>query len=295
MMEVREMKINIRSRSWTITFVLITLVSAISVAAQRPIPTFANRAPFDFSDKSYVNRGINPEAIIGRRTGTDGLSVFGKIADTSYTNVRVLVTIPAYNGSGEPMFWYPLGELMEQGFTDDKAGVTARQIAALYPIYVFPHPKKDFFNSFDGSRQAPIIDNAWSMYTSRELNPMGLRQLMVVNYTEKAFTKEGFGMMQYMGKKNGLAANDTPLVKSLFDIEELLKSDMITIQPIAVLDNRDRRGQFAISPIIPDPTKGAIAPDAFLWMATKGGTTLPSEQIFVNQFGCLQKTGDWCQ
>jgi len=40
--------------------------------------------------------------------------------------------------------------------------------------------------------------------------------------------------------------------------------------------------------------KGAIAPDAFLWMSTKEGLPLPAEQIFVTQFDCLKLTGEWC-
>jgi hypothetical protein len=224
----------------------------------------------------------------------DGLSVFDKKIDTSYTNVRILVTVPAYDQDGEPMFWYPLGELLDNGFTDNKLGALARQTATLFPIYVFPDSKAPIFNSFVGMRHAPIIDNSWNMYLSRELNPVGLRQILTVTYTEKAFSKEGYETMQYMIKKNGRAADDTPIIRNMADIQDLSKLDLIEIKPIMMAKDPNLRGQFAIAPFIVDPTKGAITPDAFIWMATKDGTTLPSEQIFVFQFGCLQKTGEWC-
>jgi hypothetical protein len=130
------------------------------------------------------------------------------------------------------------------------------------------------------------------MFTSRELNPIGLRQILTVNYTEKAFTKEGFEMMQYMVKKNGLAADDTPIIKSILDIDELRKSELIVIEKAGL--GAINKGHFAIGPVIMDPTRGVIARDAFLWMATKDGTILPSEAIFAIQFDCLQMTGNWC-
>ena len=43
-----------------------------------------------------------------------------------------------------------------------------------------------------------------------------------------------------------------------------------------------------------DPTKGAIARDAFLWMSTRDGLPLQGEKMFAEQFKCLQNMGIWC-
>ena len=288
------MKTNLQRISNNIILVLIALLFTVSSQAQRPVPASDVHPPFDFSNTMYADQGVNPKAIISRRNGMDGLSVFDKISDPKFNNIRVLVTVPAYTENGEMMFWYPLGEILESGFMENKAGAVAKQRATLFPIYVFPDPRMMSFNIFAGTRQAPIIDNSWNMYTGRELNAIGLRQVLIVNYTDKAFTKEGYEMMKYMGGKNGMAADDTPLIKSKYDIDELLKSELINIDKINIATGPSRKGQFAIGPMIPDPTKGVIAPDAFLWMATKDGTALPGEEMFVMQFNCLQKLGNWC-
>lgn len=288
------MKYDLKTFTNYISALLIVLFIASSSPAQRPVPVLDVHPPFDFSDSVYIDNGINPKAIIGRRTGTDGLSVIDKIELPQYTNVRVLATIPAYTEYGEIMFWYPLGEILDSGFLDDKSGAVAKQRASLFPIYVFPDPRVMGSNSFAGTRQAPIIDNSWNMYTGRELNATGLRQIVVVNYTDKAFTKEGFEMMNYMGGKNGLAVDDTPIIKSLYDLDELLKAELIKFETVPTLYDPGRIGDYAISPVIRDPTMGVIAPDAFLWMSTKDGTVLPGEEMFLMQFNCLQKTGYWC-
>jgi hypothetical protein len=44
-----------------------------------------------------------------------------------------------------------------------------------------------------------------------------------------------------------------------------------------------------------DPVKGAIARDAYLWMATVDGRPLQNEEMFVQQFNCLKKIGTWCE
>ena len=35
------------------------------------------------------------------------------------------------------------------------------------------------------------------------VNPLGLREMFLVQYTDKAYTKEGAKMMEYMAQKNG--------------------------------------------------------------------------------------------
>jgi len=291
-------------RSWSVVFVFISvfLISAFSSSAQKtnrtPILTVWEDTainPHDFTDEYYLKNGVNPKEIIGRRNGSDGLSVFGNSSNPNHTNVRVHVTIPAYNQNGDLVFSYPLGELKDYGFTEEKVGYLARETAKLFPIYVFPDTKVANFNTFANTRQASIIDDSWLVNSKMDLNPLGIREIFLVNYTEKAFSKEGVKMMVTFGKKNGFSTDDTPIIRSLEDIQYLAKNEFIRLDSLKLYDDRPFAGAYAISPVITDPREGAIAKDAFIWMATKDSKPLPAEEILAWHFGCLQKTGDWCQ
>ena len=273
---------------------LITAIGFVSAQKMRGTvgPVLAEDTsinPHDFTDEHYAMHGILAKGIIDRRTGADGLSVFGSSSNPLHTNVRVIVTVPAYDQHGALVFWYPLGDLQENGFTEDKIGWSARETASNFPIYVFPDSKILDYRVFSNNRQAPLMDNSFSMTNGEDANPLGIREVIMVNYTEKAFGKESVEMMEYFLKKNGAAADDTPMIKTVDDLQFLLKHEMI----------KTESGQyglrFTISTPIYNPTKGVIAQDAFLWSATKDGKPLVAEALFVWQFHCLQKTGWWCE
>jgi hypothetical protein len=289
---------------YTVITLLLTLTFSLSVPAQKIIrgnlPNFAEDTstyPHDFNDDYYAQNGVVTKAIIGRRTGSDFLSVFGLSSDPRHSSVRVLATLPAYGQNGEVLFWTPLGELLNDGFTGDITGIEARETASSYPVFVFPKTADPSLFSFTNVRQAALLgepQNTFAPYPSQS-NPLGLRLIVFVNYTEKAFnTKEGYMMMLYMGKKNGYAADGTPLIKYKSDIDELAAHELLAMQKGGLWDDPSRGGTYAISPLIIEPTKQAIARDAFLLMASQNGEPLLSESIFTQQFGCLQKTGEWC-
>ena len=281
---------------WNAVFVLILLLSGMSVSAQKAksgvlvIPFAEDTAinPHDFTNDYYEVNGIVGKAIINRRNGSDGLSIFGRSSNPYHTNVRVIATISAYDPNGGMLFWYPLGEIEEYGFTADPVGIEAREMADLFPVYVFPHSKIDSYRTFANNRQAPLMENTWSMIAG-SMNPLGIRKIVIVKYTEKAFTKEGLEMMEFMAGKNGMAADDTPILRTFQDLQMMIKTELISMAPV------EGPWTYAIAPTLADPTNGVIAPDAFLWFATKDGTPLPTEKMFAVQFGCLQTTGNWCK
>lgn len=286
-----------RASFWTAVFVLILLISSGSISAQKvknggvlvtPLAEDTAINPHDFTNDYYEVNGIIGKVIINRRNGSDGLSIFSRSSNPFHTNVRVIATIPAYNQYGEILFWYPLGEIEESGFTADKAGIELREMAMMFPLYVFPHSKIVDYRTFANNRQAALMDNTWSMISGQQ-NPLGIRKLVIVKFTEKAFTKDGFEMMGYMAEKNGLAADDTPILRTLEDLDMMMKTQLISMA--AMKDP----WTFAIAPALFEPTNGVIAPDAFLWFATNDGNPLPTERMFEFQFGCLQKTGNWCK
>ncbi|HEX6127172.1 MAG TPA: hypothetical protein VFZ23_17500, partial [Pyrinomonadaceae bacterium] len=199
-------------------------------------------------------------------------------------------TMPASDQNGNLCFWYSLGQVDDNGFTEDRLGQETRELARLFPIYVFPHSKILDFRAFIHPRQAALMDNTWAMISGQDLNPLGVRQILFVVFTEKAYTDEGAEMVAYMAKKNGFAADDMPMLRSVDDIALMLKHRLVSLSPLPGYENR-----YAIAPVLNDPTNGVIARDAYLWFATKDGSPLPTEYMFAHQFNCLQKTGMWCK
>ncbi len=287
-----------RSASYGLVFMIALIVFAGSVTAQMSdrggvvVEPDTAINPHDFNDKYYRSTGVHPEQIVGRPTGSDGRSVFSFSSDPTHSRVRILETRPAYDRGGDILYWFELGRLTDSGFTDDKTGVEARETAKLFPLYIFPDIAAK--SSRIDWRQAPLIDNSWTINTG-DINPLGLRQIMIVNYTAKAFTKDGSAVMEYFAKKNGMSANDTPLIVSTEDVKNLLGHELITVEPLRT-QNGDRGSLiYSIAPAIKNLAKGAIAPDAYLLTATKNGTTLPSEEKFASNFECLKKTGQFCE
>jgi hypothetical protein len=279
----------------TVLTVLIILTFTLSLPAQKrvrttilPLAEDTSLNPHDFTDEYYAKNGVSPKYILGRRTGTDFLSVFGISSNPTHRNVRVLATLPAYSDTGEILFWTPLGEFNPEGFTEDGLGAEARLMADNNPIYVFPRHNLPSF-SFGNSRQAPLIYETQT-YLYEKGNPLGLRLILLVNFNDKAFnTKEGAQIMKYMQDKNGLSLDGTPIIKDLNDLVILTKYECVNIQKRGFRDDTDYAGYYAISPVIREPLKGVIAPDAFLFTGLA-----PDETAFLREFSCLQKTGDWC-
>lgn len=285
--------------------VLLTLTFALSLSAQKrgqikqPLPQIlasvdedTSMNPHDFTDKFYASSGVNADYIIGRRTGRDLLSVMSWSSNPYHRDVRIIATFPAFGSNGEILFFSPLGEINDKGFTEDKLGFIAKEMADTDPIYVFPL-NNDYSFAFGRSRQAALMDSSVSS-PNMEGYPIGLRSIMLVNYTKKAFSEEGAEMMSYMFKKNGLSLDGTPLIKSFEDLTTLQKYELVSMEKQVLWDDTEFAGTYSISPIIYQPEKGGIARDAFLMTVTQKGEPLPGEQMFVYHFNCLLKTGDWC-
>lgn len=285
-----------------ITIISLIFLLSVSVAAQKkshailppdpiPVPVMY---PYDFSDMYYKENGIDPSMIISRRTGDDGQSVFDVPIGPNFNEIRVIATIPAYTYNGEVSFWYPLGELSPAAFLDDR-GAKAMEEAKMFPIYVFPDRRIAELHSYALSRQAPIIDNLWSVIADTTMNPLGIRAIIIVNYTGKAFDDQSVPVMNYFLKKNGTSIDGTPIIKSLDDIRYLERRGLITLEDLTSGRIIGPMGQYAISPVIADPTNGVIARDAYLWMVTENGNSLFDENLFEQQFNCLKKMQKWCE
>src|SRR6187401_747954 len=60
---------------------------------------------FDFTDRFYKENGVKVSALVGRRSGTDGLSVVDNSPDADHRDVRVTFTLPGYSDNGDTLYW----------------------------------------------------------------------------------------------------------------------------------------------------------------------------------------------
>lgn len=242
---------------------------------------------FDFTDEFYRQNGVDPAKILGRRTGLDGRSVFDAPIFSFQRGIRSTRHNPAYSHSGALTYWSVMGDIFVDGFTNNAAGQRARQIADNSVLYVFPTRTGDQIG-LGNNRQADIVDLRHGYFSN---NPLGLWIHVWVSYTDRAFnTKDGKKELADLQKKNGLALDGTPIIRTLSELEKLLDKGL------AVKRFRNPNGSegamYGICPVIKDPTDGGIAVDASLSFVRKPDGT-PLEPAFVLNFDSLKVTGDW--
>src|SRR3954465_8170832 len=113
---------------------------------------------FDFTDQYYLQNGVNPAAIFGRRQVTgNGNSVFDTPNFVFQRNVRAQRLNPAYSDNGTPTFWAVMGDLDAQSFLNNAAGRNAKVLADRYRLYVFPTRTGNPIG-LGNNRQADIVD-----------------------------------------------------------------------------------------------------------------------------------------
>jgi hypothetical protein len=288
-----------KTRNIIVLLTILVVLAALNLSAQKhkyvthaSILPDSSINPHDFNDQYYYDNGVQPKFLLERRNGIDFLSVFDKSDNPIHSDVRVLITLPAYDELGRMIFFVPLSRLNTYGFRDDEKGAAARDFAKSYPIYIFPNNYTRDDWAFNNNRQAALIYNPSEVLPPWG-NPLGLRTIVTVRYSERAL-KDGHDLMGYMAKKNGLSIDGTPIIKTLEDMNLLNQEGLLVLtdQPNGPIEFSYL--QYSVTPVIADPRKGAIAPDAFLFMANQNGQPLDAEMPFVHEFNCLQKTGDWC-
>lgn len=237
---------------------------------------------FDFTDAYYMQNGVNPAAIDGRRQP-------GPLAATDTPNfsfqrpVRALLTLPAYDHSGNAWYFTVLGGLSANAFTADAAGQRERQIADMSPEYIFPRQGTDPLG-LGALRQSVMLDMRNGYFSN---NKLGIWIHTWISYTSKALnTADGQKTMNDLAKRNGRDLDGTAIIASVSEIEDLFKKGFIT-KTVRPLNDVLR---YAICPVIKDPTDGGIARDQFLAITRKAdGTALETE--FLQNFNSLQTTG----
>jgi hypothetical protein len=240
---------------------------------------------YDFTDAYYLQNGITPANISGRRQPVPP----GATTDTpifSYQRpVRSLRVSAAYDHSGKPWFFAVMGGGSATLFTNNAAGTFQRQVADSSIEYVFPKRGTDPLG-LGATRQAVVLDMRNGYFSN---NRLGIWLHVWVNYTDAAFnTATGRTELADLARRNGLAADGTPLLKTVGDIERLVSKRLATKQARPATDPL----RYAFCPVIKDPTDGGIAADQTLSNPLRPDGT-PVDPNFNRQFTSLQTTGRW--
>ena len=237
---------------------------------------------YDFSDSFYLSNGVDPTKIYAFRIEEGPLAVVENSPNPDiFRNLRVNLHIPAYAHNGDPVFFSVFGEFSEAAFTNDEAGIEAREIAEKYPVYIFPMQSCDPPNPFCKRQNdiMPVNDGYWSG------DPLGLWLIVFVRYTNKAFdAAEGQEALADLMATNGPDLDGTPTVRTEGELEDLLDSGLVEFITRSPAEER-----YSICPAMKDPRNGAVTSDAILASAMS-----PGEGELVMEWECLQQTGNWC-
>jgi hypothetical protein len=165
------------------------------------------------------------------------------------------------------------------------ADVNDRLFDFVDPLYVFPTRTGNPIGP-GNNRQADIVDLSGGYFSNDSL---GLWIHIWINYTDRAFsTRDGQKMLADLQRKNGIALDGTPIIKTLSELNNLLSKNFAAKR----LRNPDgsEDPMYGICPVIEDPTDGGIAPgDTLNYVRKPDGT--PLEPEFLRQFNSLQTTG----
>jgi hypothetical protein len=269
-------------------FVFALMALAVPVVAPWGARADVRDRIFDFTDEYFRENGVDATKIQGRVNGADGRSVFDSPFFPFQRNVRMIRTNPAYNHSGAITYWSVMGDLFVDGFTSDAAGQEAKQIADNMILYVFPRRDQPNPVTLGANRQADIVDMRNGYFSN---NPLGLWLHVWVSYTDRAFnTTEGRKALDDLARKNGLALDGAPIVKTLSDLDKLISKGLVAKR--FRNPNGSEGPMYGICPVIKDPTDGGIAPDAVLTYVRKPDGS-PLEPAFLRNFISLQTTGRW--
>lgn len=262
-------------------------LAALSALAAVPQPAHAAQQDrlYDFTDAYYQKNGIDPAKLAGRKQAPSASAVLDVPFFSYQRNVRVIGLSGTYNANGSISYFAVLAGFGPDGFTNDAAGKRARQIADTYIEYLFPQKTADPIG-LANARQATVQDTDHGYFSN---DPLGLWLHVWVNYTPAAFnTRDGQKMLADLAKKNGLALDGTPIIKTISEINNLASKGYV---------NRLTRNdglRYAVCPQIRDPRQGGISLDSFLNTAKKPDGT-PLDPAFTRNFTALQTTGEWAK
>ena len=187
----------------------LLLVVVMALLAPSVIKAGVRDRLYDFTDAYYLQNGINPAAIDGRRQ-PGPLAVTDTPNFPFQRNVRALLTLPNYDASGNEFFFTVLGGFSGSAFTGNAAGQRARQIAESYVEYVFPRRGTDPVG-LGALRQSVMLDMRNGYFSN---NPLGLWIHVWVSFTGAALNSADGQKAFEMISRAKMAATSTALRSS---------------------------------------------------------------------------------
>lgn len=239
---------------------------------------------YDFTDAYYLQNGIDPAGIEGRREAILPLATQDEPYHGYQRDVRALLTLPAYDHSGHAEYFTVLGGLDAQAFRNNAAGRRAKSIADSSPEYVFPRRGTDPVG-LGAMRQSVLLDMRNGYFSN---NKLGLWIHVWVSFTPRAsMSASGKRALDDLARRNGVDLDGTPIIKTTSEIDSLYSRGYITktVRPFG--DTL----RYAICPVVKDPRDGGIAPDQFLAYTTRPDGE-PLEPYLVANFDSLRLTGE---
>ena len=270
------------SVSLAVVFSFLAILLVVVAPSQAQVVGVSEELrPFDFTDEYYKENGIEASRLVDRRNGADGQSVFDQANDSRFRDVRITATMPGYADDGSPIFWNYYAGASKESFSSDASGNDAMANAYFYPMYVFP---SSMVRNTD--RQSALIRMSNSYF---EKNHIGISAVFLVDFTIRTATRSGQIALNALAARNGFSRDGTPVIRTLEELESLNAQGLVTVRQAS--PENSERPSFAVSKVLQNPDRGAIAPDAFLvYIKDADGTPLDSEAHFISIFECNQST-----
>ena len=268
---------------------LTALLSAMMPAAPAMAGGDDYNEPFVFSDTFFRANGIEPTAVLGLPACDAGGVCDESSPDPShYSNVRITSTLGAHQNNGDPTFVNIQGLVGENSFTNDAAGIEARNIAEAFTVYFFPKQPADgstppLSPAAADLRQNNVLDTRNGYFSN---DPLGLWVMRWVSWDgPNVNSADCQADMASLAADNGLDLDGTPQVTDVSSIENLEADGCVTVRSRPSDGSMGPR--WLLCPTFVDPRDGVIRPDATL-------VAVPVSQEIFDEFECLQTTGDYC-
>ena len=230
---------------------------------------------YDFTDSFYAKNGIDATKIAGRPTGS-GSSVVATAPDADHRGIRITGLNGMHDDGGKANFFGILGTINVNAFTNNAAGVVARQIADKYIAYIFPKAGSNPLSPASKREDELIPLN--NGYFSND--PLNIWREAFVNYVPGSMNSgAGKKLATDLIKRNGVDADGTPYLRTLNDIQDAMNAGIVTITKRA--DDGSQGSPWFFCAVFKDYTQGAITADSTLTFVHNLDGTVPAGEMDI--------------